>query len=87
MFILLLGLTKKSINFVIQAFKIYLSMTDGVRCMSNPNIYQFVRFALLVTLRMFEVMAVNACDVFRCVTIFQCINISDILNYDNIIFI
>lgn len=33
--------------------------------MSNPNtcIYQFVRFALLVTLRMFEVMAVNACDV------------------------
>lgn len=38
-------------------------MTDGVRCMPNPNIYQFVRFALLVTLRMFEVMAVNACDV------------------------
>lgn len=31
--------------------------------MSNPNMYQFVRFALLVTLRMFEVMAVNACDV------------------------
>lgn len=41
--------------------------------MSNPNIYQFVRFALLVTLRMFEVMAVNACDV----TMFSmCHNIS-----------